>query len=86
LYDQWIGLCKNKPKNIIEIGANPGRYIAYLSSKYNLEATTLDFKSDARRIHEAFKVMEVSSYSIIKADFCGISQIANMTLFILMGL
>lgn len=69
LYDQWIESCKNKPKTIIEIGAYPGRYIAYLSSKYNLEATALDFNSDTHRIKEAFEVMEVSNYDIIQADF-----------------
>lgn len=69
IYEQWITTCRCIPKTVIEIGAYPGRYIAYFSAKYNLEAAALDFNSDVNRIKEAFEVMDVRDYNIIQADF-----------------
>lgn len=41
-----VAASNQPPETIIEIGAYPGRFLAYLSSKYSLEATVLDFNSD----------------------------------------
>lgn len=59
----------SKDKTIIEIGGFPGRYLAYLSSRYSLIPTCLDYNSDISQIQDAFKVMDVSEYHIIQEDF-----------------
>lgn len=58
-----------KPKTIIEIGAYPGRYLAYLSSKYHLIPTALDYNSDASKIEECFTVFGIKEYHLIQSDF-----------------
>jgi len=68
-WDILINSCKHNPTSIIEIGAYPGRYIAYLASKYNLLPTALDFNSDRKKIEESFRVMKVTEFDIIQADF-----------------
>lgn len=55
--------------SIIEIGGFPGRYLAYLSSKYNLVPTCLDFNSDSTQIEATFNVMGVTDYHILQKDF-----------------
>lgn len=56
-------------KSIIEIGGFPGRYLAYLSSKFGLIPTCLDYNSDAKQIEASFKVMDVDNYNILQKDF-----------------
>ena len=68
-WDKMIKACSRKPKSIIEIGAYPGRYLAYLAAKYQLHPTALDYNSDRSKIEESFEVMGVSDYNIIQADF-----------------
>lgn len=68
-WDQLVASCHHAPQSIIEIGAYPGRYIAYLAARYGLEATALDYNSDRSKIEEAFEVMKVKRYEIIQADF-----------------
>lgn len=68
-WDQLIQSCQHPPKSIIEIGAYPGRYIAYLAARYGLEATALDYNSDRTKIEDAFAAMGVTNYEIIQADF-----------------
>ena len=68
-WDKLVTSCARKPQSIIEIGAYPGRYIAYLGARYGLEATALDFNSDKSKIEEAFKIMNVKTHEIIQADF-----------------
>lgn len=68
----WDFLIKNNdvnpPKSIIEIGGYPGRYLAYLSNKYNLEPTSLDYNSDRFKIDEVMKIFHISDYHVIQAD------------------
>lgn len=68
-WNQLVASCKHKPKSIIEIGAYPGRYIAYLASRFDLHATALDYNSDRIKIEYAFSTMGVKNYEIIQADF-----------------
>lgn len=71
-YDQfWEQLFGDKfdKKSIIEIGGFPGRYLAYLSSKYNLIPTCLDYNTDISEIESTFKTMGVNTYNIIQKDF-----------------
>ncbi len=71
-YDEfWDHLISENPdgKSIIEIGGFPGRYLAYLASKYTLEPTCLDYNSDILQIEATFKVMNVETYHILQEDF-----------------
>lgn len=56
-------------KECIEIGGFPGRYLAYVASKYKIKPTCLDYNSDKKQIEDAFKVMHVDEYEIIQDDF-----------------
>ena len=67
-WDQIFGE-DSSGKTIIEIGGFPGRYLAYLASKYNLVPTCLDYNSDTTQIEATFKVMGVTDYTIIQEDF-----------------
>lgn len=67
-WDQFINEGSNG-KSIIEIGGFPGRYLSYLSSKYGLRPTCLDFNSDTTQIEDCFNTMGVEDYSILVEDF-----------------
>jgi SAM-dependent methyltransferase len=56
------------PKDIIEIGGYPGRYLAYLGCKYNLVPTSLDYNSDISKIKEVMSYFDVKEFDIIQAD------------------
>lgn len=58
----------SKDKSLIEIGGYPGRYLAYLSHKYGVVPTCLDFNSDTSQIDGTFAAMGVKNYSIIQED------------------
>lgn len=71
-YDSfWDTLISNNRGNqsIIEIGGYPGRYLAYLGAKYNLEPTCLDFNSDASQLEKTFASMGVNNYHLLEVDF-----------------
>lgn len=72
-YDRYwnmlIGACRQKPATIIEIGAYPGRYLAFLASRYNLRPAALDFHSDFSRIEDCMKAYRIPDYELIQADF-----------------
>ena len=59
----------SQSKSIIEIGGYPGRYLAYLANKYELEPTCLDYNSDDKQIQRTFATMDVSNYHLLKKDF-----------------
>lgn len=67
-WDQFIDE-PSQGKSLIEIGGFPGGYLSYLSSKYELEPTCLDFNSDTSQIEQCFKIMGVENYSILVKDF-----------------
>lgn len=69
LWDKWIRCCARPPRNVIEIGAYPGRYLAYFASKYGLEVTGLDFNSDTEKIKTSMETMGITNYHLIHADF-----------------
>lgn len=68
-WDKLISSCADKPQTIIEIGAYPGRYLAYLSSRYGLRPAALDYNSDFTKIEDCFRMFEISEYELIQADF-----------------
>lgn len=67
-WNQFIDT-KKQSKELIEIGGFPGRYLAYLSAKYQVNPTCLDYNSDKTVIEAVFKVMGVDQYDIIQEDF-----------------
>ncbi|WP_400077978.1 SAM-dependent methyltransferase [Winogradskyella sp. R77965] len=67
-WDKFI-LPDSNSKTIIEIGGYPARFLAYLSNKYKLKPTSLDFNSDKSQIERTFGIMGVNDYNIIQADF-----------------
>jgi 2-polyprenyl-3-methyl-5-hydroxy-6-metoxy-1,4-benzoquinol methylase len=56
-------------KTLIEIGGFPGRYLAYLTSKYELNPTCLDYNSDISQLEASFKIMGVKQYTVLQEDF-----------------
>ena len=67
-WDILFKACKHDPKTILEVGAYPGRFIAYVASKYSLKPTALDFIPDSTKIERSFKEMGVIDYEIITDD------------------
>lgn len=68
-WELLVKSCAEPPKSIVEIGAFPGRYLAYLSSRYNLQATGLDFNPDEEKFARAMQAMGVNDYNYICTDF-----------------
>lgn len=58
-----------KGKSIIEIGGYPGRYLAYLANKYEVEPTCLDFNTDEIQIKRIFDEMHVTNFHLMEKDF-----------------
>jgi len=71
--DLWNTFIRHKDdinrKKIIEVGAFPGRYISYLSKKYRLIPTALDYNNNIKLIKNSFNAMGVKKYLLIKEDF-----------------
>jgi len=67
-WDMLLGE-NSKRKELIEIGGFPGRYLAYLASKYGVKPTCLDYNSNTTQIEDAFQTMGVDDYKIIQDDF-----------------
>lgn len=68
-WDKLISSCSKKPETILEIGAYPGRYLAYLSEKYSLRPTALDYNSDTSKFRHCFGLFNIENYECITADF-----------------
>lgn len=68
-WDALITKNSDTKQSIIEIGGYPGRYLAYLSDKYELEPTCLDFNTDESQLNKTFQSMGISNYHIIESDF-----------------
>jgi 2-polyprenyl-3-methyl-5-hydroxy-6-metoxy-1,4-benzoquinol methylase len=68
-WERFISSCSYTPKSIIEIGAFPGRYLAYLSTKYDLKPTALDFNSGVGKIESCFESFGIINFECIQADF-----------------
>lgn len=68
-WELMIRSCKHKPQTLLEIGAFPGRYLAYLSSKYQLAPTGLDFNPDKEKFARSMLAMGVTGFEYICTDF-----------------
>ncbi len=73
IWDEFFSSCMHKPRTILEIGAYPGRYLAYLASKFDLRPTAIDFNSDRKKIELAMQAMGVQDYDVIQDDFLSIT-------------
>lgn len=60
---------KQPPRSILEVGGYPGRYLAYLASKYRLVPTSIDFNPDKGKIEAVMKMFDVPTFDIITGDF-----------------
>lgn len=67
-WERLIRVCARRPASIIEIGAYPGRYIAYLASRFQLRATALDYNSDRTKIATAFAAMNVADFDVLQVN------------------
>ena len=68
-WDLLLKSCSQPPKSILEIGAFPGRYLAYLSSRYKIQSTGLDFNPDEEKFSRSMHAMDVTDYRYICTDF-----------------
>ena len=84
-WDLFVNSCKSPPKNILEIGAYPGRYLSYLAWKYKLIPTAIDFNPDKKTIENSIKSMGVNNYNIICKDFTKWNPINRYDLIISIG-
>ncbi len=85
LFEKLIASCSYPPMTIIEIGAYPGRFLAYLSAKYSLEATALDYNPDKNKILESFSSTGGLLKEIIQADFIHYEPLQNYDLILSNG-
>ena len=67
------------------MGAYPGRFIAYVASKYSLNPTALDFNPDSKKIEKSFKEMGINKYNIIQEDLISVTTEKKFDLIISMG-
>lgn len=84
-WDEMVNSLAYPPRTVLEIGAFPGRYLAYLAHKYNLRPTGIDFNPDSARFSETMRVMGVDDYSYIVADFLKAKPIEQFDLVISNG-
>jgi SAM-dependent methyltransferase len=68
VWDKIFTHDKNEKKSIIEIGGYPGRYLAYLSKKYNLMPVCLDYNSDTKEVEYVFELFGIKDYKILSED------------------
>lgn len=68
-WDLFINAADSRAKTLIEVGAFPGRYLAYLASKYQLRPTGIDFNPATAIVDRMMKSMRVESYDYICTDF-----------------
>ena len=84
-WDILFNACKNDPKTILEVGAYPGRFIAYVASKFNLQPTALDYNPDSTKIEKSFQEMGINDYEIIIDDITSSTPEKKYDLIISMG-
>jgi SAM-dependent methyltransferase len=58
-WEKGIQCCSDYPKSVLEVGAFPGRYLAYLGSRYKLKVTGIDFNPDEGKFHRTLKALDV---------------------------
>jgi cyclopropane fatty-acyl-phospholipid synthase-like methyltransferase len=72
VYNDYFNLFFNRSESggnkILEIGGYPGRYLAYLASKYNLIPSSVDFNKDKKTIENCFKNFGINQYKIYSND------------------
>jgi cyclopropane fatty-acyl-phospholipid synthase-like methyltransferase len=84
-WDKLIDSTAERAETVLEVGAYPGRYLAYLASKFKLTPTGMDFNPDANTVYGAFQTMGVENGSYIEVDFLKIQPEAKYDLIISIG-
>lgn len=67
-FDLLVSRCSKKPTSIVEIGAFPGRYLAYLGNKFDLKVTGVDFNPDFQKFERVLQNWNVQGNYLI-TDF-----------------
>jgi cyclopropane fatty-acyl-phospholipid synthase-like methyltransferase len=69
IWEILVSSCAKKPETILEIGAHPGRYLAYLASRYKLRPSALDFNPDIAAIRRSMNLMNINQFRYLNEDF-----------------
>lgn len=70
VYDKYWPICINsQTKSVIEIGAFPGRYLAYVAKTFDLRPTALDYQSDLTTIAANFRALGIEEFDLLNEDF-----------------
>lgn len=69
IWQKMIASASQKSESIVEIGAFPGRYLAYLAATYNLRPTGIDFNPDGEKVARTMQVMGVKDFDYVVGDF-----------------
>ena len=84
-WKRLIESCARAPRSVMEIGCYPGRYLAYVSSRYNLEPYGIDFNSDRRAVAESMSAMGVKKYHYIQGDLFQMEDVGPFDIVYSMG-
>lgn len=68
-WKKFVGACQQPPASILEIGAFPGRYLAYLSNRFSVRPTGIDFNPDQEKFARSLRSMGVDEFDYICTDF-----------------
>lgn len=84
-WDIFYKAARLKDNNILEIGSYPGRYLAYLAAKFNLNPTGIDYNSDYKKIEETMRIMSITNYKYIQEDFFKVTPTEKFDFVFSMG-
>lgn len=68
-WEQMVKSLNYTPKTILEVGAFPGRYLAYLAQKYNVRPTGIDFNPEIETFNRTMEIMGITDFSYLLVDF-----------------
>lgn len=61
--------CATKPESVLEIGAFPGRYLAYFSARNDLHPSGIDFNPDREKFSRSMHAMGIEKFEYTCANF-----------------
>lgn len=68
-WDLLFSLVSRDRPSFLEIGAYPGRYLAYVADRYKVLPYGLDFNQDMSKVEQAMNVFGVKEYNYIQGNF-----------------
>ncbi len=84
LWDKLYASAKD-PKTLFEIGAYPGRYLAYVAARYGLEPTGIDFNPDQDTVLHTFELFGLKNGKYLIEDFLKVKPQAKYDLILSNG-